>query len=110
MNKMFSEDDDYGDLRGRFLRFKCFVEIIILSMIGVVMKMLFGMDDVTERYQSRFASKVNAIVSKHLKKESMERDSAESWTEHFIKVRIAKSMSVCPRKDTEFSPGSRACY
>lgn len=58
---------------------KILIEVKIVSMIGLLLLMLFGMDDVTEKHQSRFAATVNQILSPHLSPEN----PALEWTELF---------------------------
>lgn len=58
-------------------------EAIILSVIIIVLKLLFGMDDVTERYQSAFALKVNSILEETLQNDSIDGNNSE-WTKLFV--------------------------
>jgi len=80
--KMYPEEDHILDLELESFPLKIMIEILIVSMIGLFLRMLFGLDDVTEKHQSRFAAKVNGILSRHLNPEES-LDPRTEWTQLF---------------------------
>lgn len=58
-------------------KFRIIPELLVVVQLLVLLKMLFGLDDTTERYQSEFAR----LVNREMKKEF---DKVEDWSELFV--------------------------
>lgn len=62
-------------------QFRAVPEVIVLVQFLVILKMLFGLDDKTEKFQSRFAQIVNKILKEETEKRKWEM---EEWAELFV--------------------------
>ncbi|ODM91861.1 TATA box-binding protein-associated factor RNA polymerase I subunit B [Orchesella cincta] len=81
-NHMFTFDDYVNyDWKLNLKHFKSIPEVFVLTHILVVLKMLFGLDDRTEKFQSNFARLVNSVIKEEVEKRNWEM---EEWTELFV--------------------------
>lgn len=59
-------------------------EVIVMVQFIVLLKMLFGLDDKTEKFQSEFARLVNKTIKSEVSKISKKGFEMEDWTELFV--------------------------
>lgn len=92
-------------------RYKLVPEIIVLVQLVTILKMLYGLDDETEKFQSNFAKLVNKVI----REEIAERNwNMEEWTELFViedwflylqrRKELVKRELCCPAMYTPNSP------
>ncbi|CAL8123604.1 unnamed protein product [Orchesella dallaii] len=82
LNHMFKFDDyiNYDD-RLKWAQFRSIPEVFVLTQILVVLKMFFGLDDRTEKFQSKFARLVNKVMNEEV---AIRGWQMEEWTELFV--------------------------
>lgn len=79
-------------------------EILILAQFIVVLKLFFGLDDKTEKYQSEFARLVNQIISEEVQQNDWELDDwselfvIEDWFQYLRRRRIVVTRELCSAK------------
>lgn len=83
INHLFTFDDFVNDFPKAMCvqQLRAVPEVIVLVQSLVILKMLFGLDDKTEKFQSKFAQIVNKVLMEETENRKWEM---EEWTELFV--------------------------